>query len=84
MDSLLETIDSLRLTQKNYENDPDLFMFDYQADLLKMAVERDRVFKLDKINDEAPRGKSLTAVELAKLPTIQTVVDDPRNTGKSG
>lgn len=48
MDSLLETIDSLRLLQRNYEQDPELFNFDYKDDLLIMARERERVFSLSK------------------------------------
>ena len=34
MDSLLETIDSLRLLQKNYETDTELFNFDYREELV--------------------------------------------------
>jgi len=48
MDSLLETIDSLRLLQKNYETDTELFNFDYREELVQMAVERDRIFTLNK------------------------------------
>lgn len=48
MDSLLETIDSLRLIQRNYEQDPELFNFDYKQDLTDMARLRERVFSLNK------------------------------------
>lgn len=47
MDALLETIDSLRLIQKNYENDPELFNFDYKTDLTDRArLRAGRVFTL--------------------------------------
>ena len=36
----------------SYENDPDLFMFDYREDLLTRAVERDRVFTLNKVQEK--------------------------------
>jgi len=52
MDSLLETIDSLRLLQKNYEENRSLFSFDYKKDLYKIATERDRVFKLEQLEPE--------------------------------
>ena len=32
----------------SYEEDPDLFMFDYREDLFTRAVERERVFTLNK------------------------------------
>ena len=32
----------------SYENDPDLFMFDYRDDLENRAKERERVFTLNK------------------------------------
>ena len=32
----------------SYENDPDLFMFDYREDLLQRATNRERVFTLNK------------------------------------
>ena len=32
----------------SYENDPDLFMFDYRDDLETRAKERERVFTLNK------------------------------------
>jgi len=51
MDSLLETIDSLRLIQRNYEQDPELFNFDYKQDLTDMARLRERVFSLNKFQD---------------------------------
>lgn len=35
----------------SYEEDTNLFNFDYKADLLKIAVERDRVFKLQAHGD---------------------------------
>lgn len=52
MDSLLETIDSLRLLQKNYEENRSLFSFDYKKDLLRIATDRDRVFALEQLEPE--------------------------------
>lgn len=52
MDSLLETIDSMRLMQKNYSRDHDLFSYDYKKDLTKTALERDRIFVLNKIRED--------------------------------
>lgn len=46
MDSLLETIDSLRMMQKNYLEDTELFNFDYKTDFITKARERDRVFRI--------------------------------------
>lgn len=46
MDSLLETMDSLRLMQKNYEESSALFNFDYKRDLLERAINRERFFVL--------------------------------------
>lgn len=52
MDSLLESIDSLRLLQKNYEENRSLFSFDYKKDLNNVATERERVFTLVQLEDE--------------------------------
>lgn len=46
MDSLLETIDSMRLMQKNYTKDHLFFSYNYKEDLEKTATERERVFRL--------------------------------------
>lgn len=67
MDSLLETIDSLRLLQRNYEQDSELFNFDYKEDLTHMARERERVFSLSKFSTQA---SDYEAAQQAKKPNI--------------
>merc|ERR1712127_655538 len=52
MDSLLETIDSMRLLQKNYTRDNLYFGYDYKQDLEKTALERERIFRLKNIREE--------------------------------
>lgn len=52
MDSLLETIDSMRLMQKNYTRDNLFFGYDYKQDLEKTALERERIFRLRSIRQE--------------------------------
>merc|ERR1712195_462850 len=52
MDSLLETIDSMRLMQKNYTKDNVYFGYDYKKDLEKTATERERIFRLKNIREE--------------------------------
>lgn len=37
----------------SYENDPELFNFDYKEDLMIMARERQRVFSLSKFSTQA-------------------------------
>mmetsp|Transcript_15167 Transcript_15167/g.20587 ORF Transcript_15167/g.20587 Transcript_15167/m.20587 type:complete len:201 (-) Transcript_15167:139-741(-) len=64
MDSLLETIDSLRLLQRNYEQDPDLFNFDYKEDLMLMARERERVFSLSRFTTMADEEQEETAANV--------------------
>lgn len=52
MDSLLETIDSMRLMQKNYTKDNLYFGYDYKKDLEKTALERERIFRTQQIREE--------------------------------
>ena len=52
----------------SYENDPDLFMFDYRDDLETRAKERERVFTLNKFveADEIEDQKTLMSFENKK------------------
>lgn len=62
MDSILETIDNLRLMQKNYQSEKELFNFDYKKDLRNHVVSRDRVFgtrKLAEIKNESDDEEEL-------------------------
>lgn len=43
----------LPLSCCSYENDPELFNFDYKEDLMIMARERQRVFSLSKFSTQA-------------------------------
>jgi len=51
MDTLLETIDSLRLMQKNHEENPHLYGFNYKQDLINIADNRKRVFELKRFEN---------------------------------
>ncbi len=49
----------------SYESDPVLFNFDYKEDLMRLAVERQRVFRLKTLEQE-----KMEAVEYMKLNPI--------------
>jgi len=82
MDALLETIDSLRLMQKNYDDEADLFNFDYKKDLLDRAVERERHFVLkqfmpdpDALDEEEPDITVMESSKLLGVATLKRVVE---------
>jgi len=67
MDSLLETIDSMRLLQKNYTRDNLYFGYDYKQDLEKTALERERIFRLKNIREETVESDDDTFFDKAPL-----------------
>lgn len=46
MDSLLETINSLKQIQKNYETEVELYAFDYKAFFDRTVAGREKVYRL--------------------------------------
>lgn len=56
MDTLLETLDSLRLMQKNHEENPNLYGFNYKQDLINICDHRERVFAVKRLEDNEADG----------------------------
>lgn len=79
MDSLLETIDSMRLLQKNYTRDNLYFGYDYKQDLEKTALERERIFRLRNIREETVESDEENFFDKAPIeeekPSTQIVED---------
>ena len=66
----------------SYENDPDLFMFDYRKDLLTRATERERVFTLNKfVEPEDDNEKAIEEMENKRRGTklIKDIDEDAEN-----
>ena len=74
----------------SYENDPDLFNFDYKEDLMILARERQRVFSLSKFSsqstlddpDEENKDKVTYSNVFSRIYGEASV--SPRRTGKNG
>lgn len=51
LDSMLETMENMKAMQKNYDELPSLYGFDYKSSLDTTVVQRKKVYEIAKVYD---------------------------------